>query len=70
MVVMRMAMSTATVWDRPEWESSPTLCPRVWTLSVAGLGIATVAEDRVGRALFLHVCDKIPEGSGLVVVTD
>jgi hypothetical protein len=68
--MVMVTMSTTTVWDRTKWESSPALRPRVWTFSIPVLSITTVAEDGVGRALFFHVGNEVPEGSGLVVVTD
>jgi hypothetical protein len=63
-------MSTTTVWDRTEWESSPALRPWICAFSILVLGITTVAEEGVVRALLFHAGDEVPEGTGLVVVTD
>lgn len=58
-------MSAAAVCERLE----RPLVPRVFGLFIVVVVVEIATKGRVIQALAFKVCDPVPEGSGLVVVT-
>jgi hypothetical protein len=66
-------MASATVCVPAKWPTNgKSVCPRVvrlgWMLALV-VGATSLAKCWVGEPLAFEVCDEVPEGNGLVVVT-
>ena len=70
MMVVR-SMATAICERAAEWKPWPALRPWIWTLVLVVVIVVLTAsgEHRMRRALLFEICDEVPEGSCLIVVS-
>lgn len=67
---MVMTAVAASVWHRSKWPSTTeAVGPGVVCVLVLVIIVRPSAEERMGVALVLEICDEVPEGRGLVVVS-